>query len=206
MAKVKVHELAKELNIQSKEILQYLSEQNIEVKSHMSSIEDDVIRVVKKKFAKSEPVKEEKAAPKAAEKEEDAHQERPKKKSSITAVYNPQNSKQPNNRRNNGQHNNQNGNRGARPQGGARPARPQGVRCVHRGNARREKDRYVHREIVRSAHSRQTDRVRGDLEMRKIIARIRTAVRIINRMPIITKTIEVTTESVRIARKNLVRD
>ncbi len=69
MAKVKVHELAKELNIQSKEILQYLSEQNIEVKSHMSSIEDDVIRVVKKKFAKSEPVKEEKAAPKAAEKE-----------------------------------------------------------------------------------------------------------------------------------------
>ena len=56
MAKVKVHELAKELNIQSKEILQYLSEQNIEVKSHMSSIEDDVIRVVKKKFAKSEPV------------------------------------------------------------------------------------------------------------------------------------------------------
>ena len=193
MAKVKVHELAKELNIQSKEILQYLSEQNIEVKSHMSSIEDDVIRVVKKKFAKSEPVKEEKAAPKAAEKEEDAHQERPKKKSSITAVYNPQNSKQPNNRRNNGQHNNQNGNRGARPQGGARPARPQ-------------EDRYVHREIVRSAHSRQTDRVRGDLEMRKIIARIRTAVRIINRMPIITKTIEVTTESVRIARKNLVRD
>ena len=48
MAKVKVHELAKELNIQSKEILQYLSEQNIEVKSHMSSIEDDVIRIVKK--------------------------------------------------------------------------------------------------------------------------------------------------------------
>ena len=32
MAKVKVHELAKELNIQSKEILQYLSEQNIEVR------------------------------------------------------------------------------------------------------------------------------------------------------------------------------
>ena len=28
MAKVKVHELAKKLNIQSKEILQYLSEQN----------------------------------------------------------------------------------------------------------------------------------------------------------------------------------
>ena len=205
MAKVKVHELAKELNIQSKEILQYLSEQNIEVKSHMSSIEDDVIKVVKKKFAKSEPVKEEKAAPKAAEKEEDAHQERPKKKSSITAVYNPVNSRitaeitdsitirtetEVQDHR-------------VEPD---RQDRRETVRCVHRGNARREKDRYVHREIVRSAHSRQTDKVRGDLEMRKIIARIRTAVRIINRMPIITKTIEVTTESVRIARKNLARD
>ena len=158
MAKVKVHELAKELNIQSKEILQYLSEQNIEVKSHMSSIEDDVIRVVKKKFAKSEPVKEEKAAPKAAEKEEDAHQERPKKKSSITAVYNPQNSKQPNNRRNNGQHNNQNGNRGARPQGGARPARPQGDRPMRPQGERPQGERPVRPQGDRPIRAQQADR------------------------------------------------
>ena len=158
MAKVKVHELAKELNIQSKEILQYLSEQNIEVKSHMSSIEDDVIKVVKKKFAKSEPVKEEKAAPKAAEKEEDAHQERPKKKSSITAVYNPQNSKQPNNRRNNGQHNNQNGNRGARPQGGARPARPQGDRPMRPQGERPQGERPVRPQGDRPIRAQQADR------------------------------------------------
>lgn len=119
MAKVKVHELAKELNIQSKEILHYLAEQNIEVKSHMSSIEDDVIQVVKKKFAKEEP----------------KQQERPKKKSSITAVYNPQNSKQPNNNRKPSVSNG--GTRPARPQGerparpqGERPARPQGERSV----------------------------------------------------------------------------
>ena len=159
MAKVKVHELAKELNIQSKEILQYLSEQNIEVKSHMSSIEDDVIRVVKKKFAKSEPVKEEKAAPKAAEKEEDAHQERPKKKSSITAVYNPQNSKQPNNRRNNGQHNNQNGNRGARPQGGARPARPQGDRPMRPQGERPQGERPVRPQGDRPIRAQLADRL-----------------------------------------------
>lgn len=109
MAKVKVHELAKELNIQSKEILHYLAEQNIEVKSHMSSIEDDVIQMVKKKFAKEEP----------------KQQERPKKKSSITAVYNPQNSKQPNNNRKPSVSNG--GARPARPQG-ERPARPQGER------------------------------------------------------------------------------
>ena len=202
-----MHELAKELNIQSKEILQYLSEQNIEVKSHMSSIEDDVIKVVKKKVCKERTGKEEKAAPKAAEKEEDAHQERPKKKSVLRqyTIHRTVNSRitaeitdsitirtetEVQDHR-------------VEPD---RQDRRETVRCVHRGNARREKDRYVHREIVRSAHSRQTDKVRGDLEMRKIIARIRTAVRIINRMPIITKTIEVTTESVRIARKNLARD
>ena len=124
----------------------------------MSSIEDDVIKVVKKKFAKSEPVKEEKAAPKAAEKEEDAHQERPKKKSSITAVYNPQNSKQPNNRRNNGQHNNQNGNRGARPQGGARPARPQGDRPMRPQGERPQGERPVRPQGDRPIRAQQADR------------------------------------------------
>lgn len=126
MAKVKVHELAKELNIQSKEILHYLAEQNIEVKSHMSSIEDDVIQMVKKKFAKEEP----------------KQQERPKKKSSITAVYNPQNSKQPNNNRKPSVSNG--GARPARPQGerparpqGERPARPQGERSVRPQGERR---------------------------------------------------------------------
>ncbi len=126
MAKVKVHELAKELNIQSKEILHYLAEQNIEVKSHMSSIEDDVIQMVKKKFAKEEP----------------KQQERPKKKSSITAVYNPQNSKQPNNNRKPSVSNG--GARPARPQGeiparpqGERPARPQGERPVRPQGERR---------------------------------------------------------------------
>ena len=39
--------------------------------------------------------------------------------------------------------------------------------------------------------------------MKKIIARIKMAVRVIERLPIITKIIEVTAESVRIARKNL---
>ncbi|MCI8327741.1 MAG: translation initiation factor IF-2, partial [Lachnospiraceae bacterium] len=138
MAKVKVHELAKELNIQSKEILHYLSEQNIEIKSHMSSVEDDIIAIVKKKFSQKEMSSQE--GPKKAEgkeqsakeslKEEDKEnsspQERPKKKSSITAVYNPQNSKQPGNRRGN---QNQGGNRNGRPQG-SRVVRPQGERVV----------------------------------------------------------------------------
>ena len=43
-------------------------------------------------------------------------------------------------------------------------------------------------------------------EMKKIIARIKMAVRVIERLPIITKIIEVTAESVKIARKNLRAD
>ena len=40
MAKMKVHELAKELEIQSKDIITYLKEKGMEVKAAQSSIED----------------------------------------------------------------------------------------------------------------------------------------------------------------------
>lgn len=40
MVKKRVHELAKELNIESKEIIKKLSQMGIEVKSHMSTIEE----------------------------------------------------------------------------------------------------------------------------------------------------------------------
>ena len=130
MAKVKVHEIAKELNIQSKEVLQFLrDEKNIEIKSHMSSIEDDVISMVRSKFGKAEAPKVEAPKVEASKAEspkvEDKKEEvpvRPKKKASMTAVYNPQYSKQPGQRRPRPQ-----GDRPARPQGD-RPARPQGDR------------------------------------------------------------------------------
>ena len=77
MAKQKIHELAKELNKSSKEILDYLNKNGVEVKSHMSSIEDTQIDMVKKEFApKAEAPKVE--APKA---EEAKTEEAPKKKS-----------------------------------------------------------------------------------------------------------------------------
>ena len=46
MAKMKVHELAKELEIQSKEIITYLKEKGMEVKAAQSSIEDEAIALV----------------------------------------------------------------------------------------------------------------------------------------------------------------
>ena len=54
MAKMKVHELAKELEIQSKEIITYLKEKGMEVKAAQSSIEDEAIDLVRGRFKKED--------------------------------------------------------------------------------------------------------------------------------------------------------
>ena len=51
MSKMKVHELAKELNLTSKDIINKASEIGIELKSHMSSIEDEEINKIKQQFS-----------------------------------------------------------------------------------------------------------------------------------------------------------
>ncbi len=102
MAKVKVYELARELHIGSKEIISFLSENNIKVTNHMNNLEDSSIELVKNKYMKKEtktitkPETEMKAKEERQTEEKQAHAavERPKKKKSITAVFNPQNSQQ----------------------------------------------------------------------------------------------------------------
>ncbi len=54
MAKMKVHELAKELEIQSKDIITYLKEKGMEVKAAQSSIEDEAIDLVRGRFKKED--------------------------------------------------------------------------------------------------------------------------------------------------------
>ena len=135
MAKMKVYELAIELDKQSKEIVTFLTEKGVDVKSHMSTIEDDAINMVKAAFggkaeaAKEEkkaeaPAKEEKKAeaPKAeAPKATPAKEEAPKpKKKNIIFVSNPHNSKMPGQRPNNG-NNNGNRNNGGNNGNGGRP-------------------------------------------------------------------------------------
>lgn len=105
MAKLKVHELAKELEKQSKEITAFLQDKGIE-KTPSSALEDDMVELVRKHFEKAESaaVKEE-AAPKtenAAKKEEAATEpkaEPVKKKKKIIFVSNPGNSKMPTSQR-----------------------------------------------------------------------------------------------------------
>ncbi|MFV0343706.1 MAG: translation initiation factor IF-2 [Anaerocolumna sp.] len=50
MAKIKIYELAKEMNKHSKDIISYLNEKGLEVKSHMSNIDDSSIAMVKNHF------------------------------------------------------------------------------------------------------------------------------------------------------------
>ena len=133
MAKMRVHELAKELEIESKSIVEFLKGTEYEVKAAASSVEDAAQEMVRKKFGKKAeapkaeapkaetPAVEKKEASKTEEpKAEGVEKERPKKKSSITAVFNAQYSKQQSQRRPGGP-NGQQRKPGARPEG-ERPA------------------------------------------------------------------------------------
>ena len=77
MAKIRVHELAKEYDVPAKEVMSFLSGHNIEVASHMSTLEDDAVAMVRNKYGKKAE---------EAPKTEDVKKERPKKKASISAV------------------------------------------------------------------------------------------------------------------------
>ncbi len=48
MTKLRVHELAKELNISNNEIKEILAKNGIEIKSHMSAVDENMIQIVKK--------------------------------------------------------------------------------------------------------------------------------------------------------------
>ena len=125
MAKMRVHELAKELNIKSQDILELLSTTDYAVKSASSGIEDAAQAVVRNKFSKKEDTKPAAKAEKEVTKAEDTKteegKERPKKKSSITAVFNAQYSKQSRRQgqgNGNNNRNNRDNNRGSRRDNG----------------------------------------------------------------------------------------
>lgn len=56
MAKIRVYELARNLNMKNKELLDKLEEMNLTVRSHMSSLDDDTVAEIKEKiYAKKKP-------------------------------------------------------------------------------------------------------------------------------------------------------
>ena len=100
MSKIKVYELAKELDVPSKDVLEFLGSNNIEVKNHMSTLEEADAKKVR-------------AAMGGASKDDDEKEakEAPKKKN-IVHVFRPQNT--------------QNGNKPGRRTGGNRQSAQQG--------------------------------------------------------------------------------
>ena len=159
MAKMRVYDLAKELGIESKQIIETLNTTEYAVKAASSNVDDPAQEIVRKKFTKTaaaentaktqskENVSESKQTenkttapenkpaqkPQANEQAKAAENtdQRPKKKSSITAVFNAQYSKQGGGRGGNN-NNRRPGNGDRRPGNGER--RPQGQN-PNRGNA-----------------------------------------------------------------------
>ena len=127
MTKMRVHELAKELGMDNKELMDILEKKNVEVKSHMSSLADEVVENIRKTH-KGSAAPAAKAAAKPAEVEKTA-EEAPKKKN-IVQVFRPQNSKSGGrmNSSHPGQRPQGSTHPGQRPAGGAQGQRPQGSR------------------------------------------------------------------------------
>ena len=136
MTKMRVHELAKELGIENKELVEMLQKKNVEVKNHMSAVEDSVADEIRSEMSSKHEVKKSEAgaADKPAEAEGSKENAAPKKKN-LAFVIRPQNSK--NSSRIQGSRPQQRQARPARPAGdrpvrpaGERPARPAGDRPV----------------------------------------------------------------------------
>ena len=51
MTKMRVHELAKELGVDNKELVEMLHKKNVEVKNHMSTVEDDVADEIRREVS-----------------------------------------------------------------------------------------------------------------------------------------------------------
>ena len=111
MSKIRVHELASAVGRQNKEVIEFLKQSGMNVKSHMSTVDDLYVKLVKDKFLDrgKEPIAKV-DTPKTEEKvmtaqAENSATEAPKKKKNIIRVYHAQNASdggktsKPNNKR-----------------------------------------------------------------------------------------------------------
>ena len=135
MSKLRVYELAKELNIKPQDVLDSLQGTQYEVKTSSNSIDEDAQKLVRSKVngaakpaAETKPAAEAKPAaetkPAGEAKAATEAPARPKKKASISAVFNPQNSKTNPGSRRQAYHTNAKTGEARRPAPAARPAQP----------------------------------------------------------------------------------
>ena len=139
MTKMRVHELAKELGMDNKELVDILLKKNVEIKNHMSTVEDSVAEEIRREVSSKGEEKEAAAADSTGDKPEGQTEKKeaaaPKKKN-LAFVIRPQNSRNSSRIQGNrpAQRPPRAGQQGARPaQAGSRPApgtRPAGARPV----------------------------------------------------------------------------
>ncbi len=89
MAKIRVHELAKKLERTNREVMDALKGIGVDVKSHMSNVEDTQAEKIREKFKMTG--KEQKVESPNNEKNLNKQEETPKKKKNIIRVYHAQN-------------------------------------------------------------------------------------------------------------------
>ena len=80
MGKIKIYDIAKKLDLTSKEVLDVAKKLNIDVKSHLSSVEEEEVKKIEQELAKTKIKKEESKGTKKQEKEENKKQENSNKK------------------------------------------------------------------------------------------------------------------------------
>jgi translation initiation factor IF-2 len=59
MSKIRLYEMAKKLNVTSKELINYLKDFNVEVPSHMSTLDDEVVDLLNEAFSDEDEIVEE---------------------------------------------------------------------------------------------------------------------------------------------------
>ncbi|MCR5667000.1 MAG: translation initiation factor IF-2 [Eubacterium sp.] len=178
----RIHEIAKELNISAKDIITYLEEIGIEGKKSQSGIDDDEIQKVKKHFGAADSARKDddkqKASdkPEASKKEDAQEADKPKKKSSITAVFNPQNSKNGSGSNRRTQNNQGRGNdrrrRRSEDDGSFRPGFQRATSPVPRTKDRNNNNRNAGQEHNNTKTQSGNEHVKNNQEEKKNVQRI----------------------------------
>lgn len=73
MSNIKIHEIAKKLNLNSKEVLERAKELGFDIKSHLSAVSEDIAEKIENSF---KPAKNKVTAKKEENKKEDPKKER----------------------------------------------------------------------------------------------------------------------------------
>lgn len=143
MSKLRVHELAKEIGKTNKDVMDFLKSKNIDVKSHMSTVEDADVDMVRTNFRKGNMT----AASTNTE-------EKPKKK--LIGVYRPQNASRQPERKNRPQQANGTQQQSSRQSGNERQAQG-GMKTENTGNTQNRAE-----QSSQSRYQGQSNRNNGE--------------------------------------------